>query len=108
MRPPRLTVEQLRAAGPDTPVKKAVTYDGFHPRHAIMISDKGLRVLGILWEAVELSAVLPGQIDVVMAPLIPKKVGYRDIALFPGIVRLCTKARVLECRQWERRNDRSF
>ena len=36
---PRLTVEQLRAAGSDTPVKKAVTYDGFHPRHAAMVSD---------------------------------------------------------------------
>jgi hypothetical protein len=56
---PRLTVEQLREAGKSTPVKKAVTYDGFHPRHATMLSANGLRVMAILWEAIETSAIPP-------------------------------------------------
>ena len=63
--------------------KKAVTYDGFHPRHATMLTDHGLQSLCILWQAVEISSVLPPQIDMVMAPLLPKKgPGYRDIAFF--------------------------
>eukprot|EP00973_Karenia_brevis_P052428 7285334-Karenia_brevis.AAC.1 len=45
----------------------------------------------------------------VMAPLIPKKgPGYRDIAIFPGITRLCTKARVPITREWEIQHDRSY
>jgi len=105
---PRLTVEQIRAAGAATPVKKAVAYDGIHPRHVTLLSDRALKVLGALWEAIETAAVLPKGLEVVMAPLIPKKSGHRDIALFPGIVRVCTKARVPICQQWERANDRDY
>jgi hypothetical protein len=44
-----------------------------------------------------------------MAPLIPKKEnGYRDIVLFPGLTRMCMKARVPDCRRWEHEHERNY
>ena len=106
---PKLTVQQLREAGAATPAAKAVTFDGIHPRHATMLADEALEALSILWQAVETAALLPHQLDIAMAPLIPKKgPGYRDIVLFPGVVRLCSKARVPVCRAWEMANERRY
>ena len=92
---PRLTAQQLRDAGLATSVSKSVPYDGIHPRHMAMLSDQGLGVLAMIWEAFELTTVLSPQVQVTMAPLIPKKgSGFRDIAVFPGIIRACANARL--------------
>ena len=77
---------------------KAVTWDGFHTRHVGILDDELLVALGILWAAVETTALIPRQLFGLTAPLIPKKCGkLRDIGLLAGILRVCTKARKGVC-----------
>ena len=41
--------------------------------------------------------------------MIPKKNGkLRDLGIFAGLIRVCTRARTDICRQWEAQNDRPF
>ena len=106
---PRLTPEQIEEAGLASPPTKATSYDGIHPRHVGLICREGRMVAAALWEACELASTVPPQIHDVAAPLIPKKNGkLRDLGLFAGLIRTCTKARNDVCRQWEAQNDRSF
>eukprot|EP00973_Karenia_brevis_P092950 12414827-Karenia_brevis.AAC.1 len=106
---PRLSVDDLRQSSLANAVSKTVTYDGIHPRHIGLLCDDGIEPVGAIWEACELAAELPPQVDLAMAPLLPKKgPGYRDIALFAGMVRVCTRARVPYCKRWEADNDRAY
>jgi predicted fused transcriptional regulator/phosphomethylpyrimidine kinase len=86
-----------------------VTCDGVRPRHLSLLSDGGLEAVAILWEEVEFSALLPPQLRLNLAPLIPNKsAGYRDLVIFPGLVRVCTRARNPYCRAWEAAYDRDY
>ena len=106
---PRLSPAELRRAGLSCPEGKAVSFDGFHLRHFGMLSDGALVTVGILWEACEWAVELPEQLDHQSAPLIPKKgQGYRDLVLFAGMIRCCTKARANYCVRWEEQNDRDY
>ena len=71
---PRLTAEQLRDAGLASSAAKA-TFDGLHPRHLGHLCRQGQEAAAILWEACELSSLVPPQVHDVSAPLIPKKNG---------------------------------
>ena len=106
---PRLTADQIREAGLASSAAKATAFDGFHPRHLGHLCSEGREVAAILWEACETASLVPPQVRDVAAPLIPKKNGsLRDLGLFAGFLRVCTKARGEVCRQWERENDRPF
>ena len=57
----------------------------------------------------ELSSLLPPQLDDTAAPLIPKKSGgLRDLVVLPGFIRVCSKARAPYCKQWEHDHERSY
>ena len=106
---PRLTPKQIQTAGLASAASKATTYDGFHPRHIAHLCEEGRLVVAMVWEACELSGLVPPQIHDITAPLIPKKNWkLRDLGLFPGFIRVCAKARSEFCRKWEAENDRSF
>lgn len=75
----RLTVAEISEAALSHATGTASTYDGFHPRHFALLGADGLRAMAAIWEACELSAMVPRQIRHLMAPLIPKATGgYRD------------------------------
>ena len=69
---PQLKPEEIRAAGKANPPYKAVSYDGFHPRHFAHLDDEGCRVFALLWQASELLGVLPAAVEESLAPLIPE------------------------------------
>ena len=65
--------------------------------------------MAALWEACELASLVPPQVHDVAAPLIPKKNGkLRDLGLFAGFIKVCTKARNEYCREWEATNTRPY
>ena len=50
--------------------------------------------------------MIPDQCNALSAPLLLKKNGgLRDIAIFHGVIRTCTRARQSYCRAWEAAND---
>ena len=106
---PRVTCDQITDAGLASAASKSTSYDGFHLRHLGHLCSAGQEVLATLWEACELSGLVPPQVHDVAAPLIPKKNGkLRDLGLFAGLIRVCTKARNEYCRQWEDQHDRPY
>ena len=106
---PRISVEELRTAAGATGKRKAVTYDGFHPRRMELLSDGALETLSVILSACELAGMYPPQLDAVTAPLLPKKDGaFRDIGITPGVVRVHAKARRSFCDEWEVRQGSSI
>ena len=94
----RLSAEQTRRAGLTNSTAKTATYDGFHPRHLAHIDEDGREVVAAIWESCELASMVPPQIEPAMAPLIPKAAGgYKELGWFPGLIRICVKARRPEC-----------
>ena len=93
---PRLTIEEITAAGRASSKRKATAYDGIHPRHIGNSSDQAKECFAVMWEACELAGVYPRQVADVQAPLIPKKDpkdGLRDLCLFTGIYKVGMQAR---------------
>ena len=70
---PRLTPKQIQTAGLASAASKATTYDGFPPRHIAHLCEEGRLIVAMLWEACELSGLVPSQIHDVTAALILKK-----------------------------------
>jgi hypothetical protein len=104
-----ISVEEFKVASLANARAKAVTWDGFHTRHIGILDDELLVALGILWAAVETTAIIPKQIYGLTAPLIPKKCGkLRDIGLLARVMRVCTKARKSICDAWKSKNDRPY
>ena len=100
--PDRLTVQRLREASRSTPARKTTSFDGFHLRHVGLLDDAGITLLALIWEAIELTAILPAQLNALSAPLLMKKNGsLSDIAISHGIIRTCTRARQVICRTWD-------
>ena len=65
-----------------------------------------MALLGTIWQAVEMSLVLPSVVDRQRTALIPKKDGrWRGIAVFAAALRVYTKAGLGICREWEREHD---
>ena len=97
---PRLTPKQIAAAGLASSAAKTTSFDGVHPRHVGHLCDEGRAVAAALWEACELASAVPPQVHDVAAPPIPKKIGeLRDLGIFAGFIRVCTKARSNVCRE---------
>ena len=98
LRPKPFTYKELYDASHITPGAKATSFDGAHPRHVFLRDREGVEALSVMWHAIELTAVLPRQFDCLAAPLLRSKgAGLRDIALFHGLVRVCTRARKPHC-----------
>ena len=73
------------------------------------LSDEALHILAILFEAMELSACLPRQIEKVLIALLPKSSGgFRPIGLFPAVYRLWGRSRRRLAKEWELAHYRSY
>ena len=107
--PSRLTAAELRQASRGYAMGTAIGPDGFAMQHFGMLSDGCLETLALIFEAVELSGVIPRQWDVLSMTLIPKASGgHRTIGIFVGAVRLWAKARRALCNAWEAANARAY
>ena len=67
------SVGNLRTASLSNPRSKSVAWDGFHTRHIGLLDDPLLTALGILWAAVETTAINPQQLFGVKAPSHPQE-----------------------------------
>ncbi len=106
---PRPTVDQLRRASASFPANTAMAYDGFHPKHFGLMTDKCLQVLAAMMEAAELVGSLPRQLHLVTVPLLAKpKGGHRPIMIYTGFYRMWSRVRKPYAEQWETANRRAY
>ena len=98
---PALSPTQIRSVAQSYPVKTDVR-DGFHPRHYVLLSDRTLKCLSVLYMYMEASGLAPSPVRTVTASLIPKPSGgLRGIGLLRSFIRIwerCQKPLVV---QWE-------
>ncbi len=106
---PRMSPEQMREASKTFPETTATTFDGFHPRHFACLSEDSLNVLAAILEAVEVSAMWPRQLSMIIAALLPKATGgFRPIGIAPAVYRLWSKVRKADADEWERKHPRAY
>ncbi len=106
---PRMTVGRLREVAGTFSNTTSTTYDGFHPRDLSYLSDEALETLATIYATVELAAMWPRQVAMIIASMLPKpQGGFRPIGMAPAVYRLWSKSRRVEADQWERDHSRSF
>ena len=91
------------------PARTAQTFDGFHPRHYLLLSDQLLTVLATLLRCIELHGRFPSALEAVFTNLIPKHksdstVKLRGIGFCVSLYRICGKLRQSEALDWEQRH----
>ena len=87
----------------------ATSIDGLHVRHFSLLCDTGLRVLSVLFLAMEASGKIPAQVRALLVILLPKPTGgTRPIDLFPAVMRLWGRCRRSVAEAWESAHDRDY
>ena len=101
-----ITADMVRDAAKSFAPSTSSTYDGLHPRHLSLISDKSLKTVASFLNLVEDIGEWPEGIAAVVAVLIPKpKGGVRPIGMFAGLYRVWARTRRAEAAKWERQHD---
>ncbi len=72
---PRMSAARLREVAGTFAARTSTTFDGFHPRELGHLSDGALESLATLYAAVEVAALWPSQISLIVAALLPKPKG---------------------------------
>jgi hypothetical protein len=106
---PFLSAQEWRSAAAAMKNETATTYDGFHPRHFLLLSDEALYAMSLIWECIEATAIIPAALRLIIAPLIPKADGTkRDLGILPAVFRVALRARRIYAESWEAKNFRTF
>ncbi len=106
---PRISAASVADAGSSFTWDTASTYDGFHPRHFGMLSEQGCETAAALMEAMELSARLPSQLQLIVMPTLPKpQGGFRAIGMMPSLYRVWARCRKDIAQKWESENCRGY
>ncbi len=106
---PQISLDRMRSAAASFAKGTAMTYDGLRPRQLNVLSDDALITLSVIYAAVEVAAMWPRQVSLIVAALLPKASGgHRPIGIAPAVYRLWSKIRRGEANEWERQHPRPF
>ena len=106
---PRISPSQWRRSSKLFAKGTSYTYDGFHPRHYSLLSDRALEVLSTICQVSEGIGKMPPSVRPITVALIPKpKGGLRPVGLFPCLLRVWAKAGLPIVEEWEAKNGRTF
>ena len=94
-------LDDIRISAAKFPSRTALGADSTHPKHLGIVCDQGLMCLRQIWRLMLLNGTVPMQCAALLVVLLPKPTGgTRPIGLFPGVVRLFTKAANYANRWW--------
>jgi len=106
----KLSPADLRMVGALFAKATGTSFDGFHPRHFLLLEDRGLEALSDLYEASEMLGDIPKQSRLLSMLLIekPKSSGFRNITLFSAFYRTWERSRRDTAQVWLLQNDRPW
>ena len=97
-----LMPEAIAEAASTFPINTALGCDNAAPRAYSRLSRVALQALAALFLAFEKKGDWAAVLDLVLIVLLPKKTGgRRPIGLFPTMIRIWMRARVIIARAWE-------
>ena len=106
-----MQAEQVLATSRSFPRRTAQTWDGFHPRHYVLLTAEQVEVVKEPISFMEQVGPMPCCIQAIMAKLIPKhkaessdKICMRSSGLMPSLSRFWARVRQTVARGWESRN----
>ena len=102
---PPLLPEAIRAAAASFPSGTGLGVDHIPPRALLRLSDEALTALAHILMAMERNGKWDEALNLVLIVLLAKDDGgFRPIGLFPTIIRVWMRARMVQIRTWEANN----
>ena len=72
--------------------RTAISYDGFHPRHWTLLTNKGLSIVSRFAGLCLAMDTMPSQLTSTLSVILPKATqGFRTVGLFPSFYRVLVK-----------------
>ena len=97
-----LSVWAIKRAAASFPAGTGLGMDNVAPRAIIRLSEAAIVALALLFKAMELAGTWAETLNLVLIVLLPKSDGgLRPIGLFPTLVRVWMRSRLLIARAWE-------
>ncbi len=102
---PKLATWAITAAVMSFPIGTGLGADNISPRAVARLSEQALLALATLFLLFEQTGTWTNALNLVLIVLLPKPDGgFRPIGLFPTIIRVWMRARVVAARTWEAAN----
>ena len=106
---PPVPVHVIRAVSRSYSIATAQVQDGFHVAHFAMLSDGALACLARIFALMEITGLVPRQVENIILAMIGKpRGGYRPIALFAAFCRIWARCRAHYVKAWQISFDRPF